>query len=174
MWIVIDGYNLIRRSARLASLDRRDLQEGRSVLLGALGAYRRLKGHRLTVVFDGWDRGAPSEQATLVAGVQVVFSRRGERADESILRLVKRAPVGSVVVTSDRALALEAGRTGAAVISSEEFEERLTGALKDGDGEDARDDDESTSDGSGSRKVKGAPRRPSKRAKRRFNALGRL
>ena len=106
MWIVIDGYNLIRRSPLLAPLDRRDLGEGREALLAALVIYRRLKGHRITLVFDGRERGGVSVQVAPVAGVQVVFSSRGERADEVILRLVQKAPGGSVVVTSDRALAL--------------------------------------------------------------------
>ncbi len=174
MWIVIDGYNLIRRSPLLAPLDRRDLAEGREALLAALVAYRRLKGHRITVVFDGRERGGASIQGAPVAGVQVVFSSRGERADEVILRLVEKAPAGSVAVTSDRALALAIGRAGAVVLSAEEFEERLDRTLRKEDGGGACEDDEPTSEATGLRKVKGAARRPSKRARRRITTLGRL
>ena len=174
MWIVIDGYNLIRRSPLLAPLDRRDLGEGREALLAALVAYRRLKGHRITLVFDGRERGGVSVQVAPVAGVQVVFSSRGERADEVILRLVQKAPGGSVVVTSDRALALAIGRTGAVVFSAEEFEERLERALREEDGAAACEDEEPTSEATGPRKMKGAARRPSKQARRRITALGRL
>ena len=174
MWIVIDGYNLIRRSPALAPLDRRDLKEGRDALLAALGAYRRLKGHRITVVFDGWERGEASERAALVAGMQVVFSRRGERADQAILRLVEKAAAGSVVVTSDRGLAQQVALTGAVVLSAEEFEERLDRALREGQGAFAQEDDEPTSEALGPRKLKGAARRPTKRARRRITTIGRL
>jgi len=174
MWIVIDGYNVIRRSPLLAPLDRRDLKEGRDALLAALGAYRRLKGHRITVVFDGWGQSGSSEQAALVAGVRVIFSRSGERADQVILRLVEKAAAGSVVITSDRALAQEVALTGSVALSAEEFEERLDRALTEGNGESAQEDDEPTSEAPGPRKRKGAARRPSKRAKRRMRTLGRL
>src|SRR3972149_1591902 len=98
MWVVIDGYNLIRRSPQLHPLDRRDLQEGREALLATLGAYRRLKGHRITVVFDGWEQGGISEQVRLTAGLQVVFSRRGERAGQALARSVENSPSGAVGV----------------------------------------------------------------------------
>jgi len=174
MWIVIDGYNIIRRSPRLAPLDRRDLGEGRDALLAALSAYRRVKGHRITVVFDGWERGGASEQAALVAGVRVVFSRRGERADQAILRLVEKTPAGSVVVTSDRALGNEAEQKGAVVLSAEEFEEPLNRALREEDDGGSQEDDEPTSEALGPRKMKGNARRPPKRARRRITTLGRL
>jgi predicted RNA-binding protein with PIN domain len=176
MWIVIDGYNLIRRSPRLCPIDRRDMEEGREALLTTLAAYRRLKGHRITVVFDGWERGGLREQVSLTAGLQVVFSRRGERADQAILRFVEQAPSGAVAVTSDRALADEVARTGALVLSAEEFHERLDRALREGDeGEfQKEEDDESVSESPGPRRPKGPARRPSKQAKRRITTLKRL
>jgi hypothetical protein len=174
MWLVIDGYNVIRRSPRLAPLDRRDLEEGRDALLAALSAYRRVKGHRITVVFDGWERGGTSEKAAMVAGVRVVFSGRGDRADQAILRLVEKAPAGSVVITSDRGLGNEAERKGAVVLSAEEFEERVNRALHEGDDGGSQEDDEPTSETLGPRKMKGAARRPPKRARRRITTLGRL
>jgi len=43
--IIIDGYNLIRQSAELSRLDRRDLQHGREALLELLAAYKKIKRH---------------------------------------------------------------------------------------------------------------------------------
>lgn len=174
MWIVIDGYNLIRRSPRLQPLDRRDMEEGREALLTALAAYRRLKGHRITIVFDGWERGGISEQVRLTAGLQVVFSRRGERADQAILRFVEKTPSGAVVVTSDRALADEVARTGALVLSAEEFHDRLDRALREGDESEFQKDNGPDSESPGSRRLKGPARRPSRQAKRRIATLKRL
>ncbi|MEN8246931.1 MAG: NYN domain-containing protein [Thermodesulfobacteriota bacterium] len=53
--IIIDGYNLIRQSPELSYLDRQDLQQGREALLGMLAAYKKIKHHQITVVFDGID-----------------------------------------------------------------------------------------------------------------------
>ncbi|MBI2882392.1 MAG: NYN domain-containing protein [Candidatus Methylomirabilis oxyfera] len=175
MWIVIDGYNLIRRSPRFSLLDRRDMEEGREALLTTLAAYRRIKGHRITVVFDGWERGGMSEQVKLAAGLQVVFTRRGEQADQAILRFVEKAPSGAVVVTSDRALADGVARTGAVTLSAEEFHERLDRTVREGgEGEFQKEDDEPDSKYPGPRSRKGPTRRPSKQAKRRITTLKRL
>ncbi len=174
MWIVIDGYNLIRRSPRLALLDRRDMEEGRNALLTILAAYRRLKGHRITVIFDGWERGEIREQVKLTAGLQVVFSRRGERADQTIVRFIQQAPSGAVVVTSDRALADEVLRTGAMVLLAEEFHERLDLALREGSENEFQKDDDVDSELPETRRPKGPARRPSKQAKRRISTLKRL
>ncbi|MBU4288844.1 MAG: NYN domain-containing protein, partial [Proteobacteria bacterium] len=51
--IIIDGYNLIRQSTTLSDLDRQDIQLGREALLNMLAAYKKIKRHRITVVFDG-------------------------------------------------------------------------------------------------------------------------
>ena len=50
MHLVIDGYNLIGAMTDLAGMD---LEEIREELITRLLAYKRLKKHRITVVFDG-------------------------------------------------------------------------------------------------------------------------
>ena len=52
--LIIDGYNIIRQSPELLSKESQDLRWGREALLEKLAAYRRLKKHPITVVFDGW------------------------------------------------------------------------------------------------------------------------
>ena len=51
--IIIDGYNLIRQSTTLSALDQQDIMLGREALVDTLAAYRKIKHHRITVVFDG-------------------------------------------------------------------------------------------------------------------------
>jgi predicted RNA-binding protein with PIN domain len=51
--IIIDGYNLIRQSTTLSTLDQQDIMLGREALVDMLAAYRKIKPHRITVVFDG-------------------------------------------------------------------------------------------------------------------------
>jgi len=128
--LIIDGYNLIRQSPWLSLLDARDLEEGRDALLASLCDYhQRRPQHRITVVFDGWQGGAWQENRDLYHGVGVVFSRRGERADEVIKRLLSREGSRAVMVSSDRELQDFAERVKATWVAAGEFETRyLRGA----------------------------------------------
>jgi len=140
MWIIVDGYNVIRQWRELAMLDRTDLQSGREALLRELQSYRRRKGHRITVVFDGRERGGFSEATEHVGGVAVRYSRRGETADAVIARLVAEESSGTLVVSSDHEVAAVAWRQGAAWLSAREFMEKLEASrvatLKGGEEED--------------------------------------
>ena len=140
MWIIVDGYNLIRQWPELAMLDRADLESGRGALLQALQAYQRAKRHRITVVFDGRERGSLSGGAEKAGGVGVRYSRQGETADEVIAHLVAEAGEGAVVVSSDREVQASARRHGAAPLAAEEFMARVEAShletVKGGDEED--------------------------------------
>lgn len=140
MWIIVDGYNLIRQWPELAMLDRADLQSGREALLQELQVYQRARRHRITVVFDGRERGTLSGGSEKSGGVGIRYSRQGETADEVIARLVAGAGEGAVVVSSDREVQAAARRHGAAPVSAEEFIARMdasrVASLKGGDEED--------------------------------------
>jgi predicted RNA-binding protein with PIN domain len=126
--LIVDGYNLIRQSPWLSLLDAQDLEAGREALLQSLVAYRRRRSPpRVTVVFDGWQGGEPKESRDLYRGVGVVYSRRGERADEVIKRLAAREGAGAVVVTSDREIQDFAQRVGAVWVAARHFETRYLG-----------------------------------------------
>jgi hypothetical protein len=121
--LIIDGYNLIRQSPWLSLLDARDLEAGREALLQSLSGYRRRRSqHKITVVFDGWLGGALQESRDLFQGVGIIYSRRGERADEVIKRLLKREGNRAVVVSSDRELQDCAEGAGATWVAAAEFE----------------------------------------------------
>ncbi len=125
MWIIVDGYNVIRQWPELAMLDRGDLQSGREALLHELQVYRRTKGHRITVVFDGRERGGFSEASESAGGIAVRYSKRGETADLVIDRLAAEGGEGAVVVSSDREVVAAARRHGAAWLSAAEFMTRV-------------------------------------------------
>ena len=140
MWIIVDGYNVIRQWPELAMLDRGDLQAGREALIHELRAYRQAKGHKVTVVFDGVEAGSFSETQEMSGGVAVRYSRRGETADAVIARLAAEGGEGSVVVSSDREVLAAARRGRAAGLPSPDFIARLEAArietLKGGDTEE--------------------------------------
>lgn len=123
MHVIIDGYNLIRQSPSLSLLDARDLEAGREALLESLAAYRRRRpGHRLIAVFDGWQGGELKETRDISHGVTVIFSRRGERADDVIKRLLARERQRALVVSSDREIQVAAERAGAVWVTANQFE----------------------------------------------------
>ena len=123
--IIIDGYNLIRQSAELSLPDRRDLQHGREALLELLAAYKKIKRHHITVVFDGTDAYSFYRQRDQTNGIKILFSRRGETADTVIKRMVEREREGALVVSSDRDVAGFAASQKAATVSSPDFMEKL-------------------------------------------------
>jgi predicted RNA-binding protein with PIN domain len=127
MHIIIDGYNLIRQSDRLRRAERVTLEEGRHSLIRFLTPYRERKGHRLTVVFDGWEGGSFQEERDREGGIDIIYSRKGEKADDLIKRMAERSGDELIVVTSDRDIGHFVERCGGTVVASQTFEGIVAG-----------------------------------------------
>jgi uncharacterized protein len=170
--IIIDGYNLIRQSNALSCLDQQDIQMGREALINSLASYKRIKGHRITVVFDGTDAEVFSQTRDQIKGIDIRFSRTGEQADAVIKRLAAQFGEKALVVTSDRDVADFAALKGATPISSPEFEERLMMAayLEIKGADDIQED----SGWNPTTRKKGPQRRLSKKDRRRKVKLRKL
>jgi predicted RNA-binding protein with PIN domain len=101
------------------------LEQQRSRLVNGLGGIAAQSAAEITVVFDGAEKlvALPSPPR----GVRVLFSRKGETADELIRRLVRAEPAGRpvVVVSSDREVADGVRRHGAYPLSSDTLLRRL-------------------------------------------------
>ena len=111
--LIVDGYNVTKTGyGDLALADQRIR------LVGALAALAARSGAEITAVFDGGRR--PPSAPPTPRGVRVLFSLPDEIADDLIRRLVDAEPVGRplVVVTSDRQVALDVGRSGAWTVAS--------------------------------------------------------
>ena len=123
--IIIDGYNLIRNSASLKDLDRQDIQLGRDALVNMLAAYKKIKPHKISVVFDGINAPPFSTRRDLNKGIRIVFSRSGQTADSVIKKMAAKEREKAVVVSSDREVTDSAAASGSATMPVAEFEERL-------------------------------------------------
>lgn len=123
--IIIDGYNLIRQSPELAGLDRQDLQSGRDALVDLLVAYKKLKPHKITVVFDGTEPHALFGSRDRVKGIDVRFSQGGMSADDVIRKMVQQERAKALVVSSDREVMAAAESAGATVMDSPAFEDKI-------------------------------------------------
>ncbi|MGH3739586.1 MAG: NYN domain-containing protein [Micromonosporaceae bacterium] len=118
--LVIDGYNVTKQG-----YGELVLEQQRKRLVSGLGGLAAQTGAEVTVVFDGAERvvGLPPAPR----GVRVLFSRKGETADELIRRLVRAEPAGRpvVVVSSDREVADGVRRHGAYPLGSDTLLRRL-------------------------------------------------
>ncbi len=128
--IIIDGYNLIRQSGFLDSLDRRSIQAGRDALVEMLTAYRRIKHHDITVVFDGSKAPLDCPFRDRIQGVGIVFSRYGELADTVIKRMAAGEKEKAIVVSSDQDIIRYSATFGCTTLSSPEFEQKLLMACR--------------------------------------------
>jgi predicted RNA-binding protein with PIN domain len=157
-WLV-DGYNVIRCAPALAAREQESLQAGREALCRLLVGAARASGDQFTVVFDGTRGGGTAFSS---GRVRLVFSKAPERADHMLARL---ASAGTAVVSNDLEVRRSATRTGAIVVTADEFLARLLAPpMPEKDEEDEPFP----------RPKKGNPRRPPKKARAAARALNRL
>ncbi len=118
--LVVDGYNVTKTGFADASLEQQ-----RTRLVSRLGGVAAQTGIEITIVFDGAERLPVAPVAP--RGVRVLFSRRGETADELIRRLVRAEPPGRpvIVVSSDKEVADGVRRAGAYPVASIVLLQRL-------------------------------------------------
>jgi len=134
-----------------------------------LAEYKKIKGHEITVVFDGWKSGSGDESHSVTGGIKVIYSKLGEKADAVIKRIISSEKKQWIVITSDRDIADHAWANGSVVVSSGEFSEILGKPLRVGKGEFEPIDEEEYESSK-----KGSPRRLSKKEKAKMRALGKL
>lgn len=165
--ILIDGYNLVAKMEGISS----NLEAQRERFIRILGQYRTQKYHAITVVFDGEKGGWVTESHERIMGINIVFSRLGEKADDVIKRMVKGHDVEYTVITSDKEIASFAEGLGHTAIPSEEFIPKLRQVNQIESGIYREEDIE---DKTLNAKKRGNPRRLSKAARRRRKRLERL
>jgi len=152
--LIVDGYNVVMTSPQFSSLRSRSLELARNALVNLLSAKAHL--YDIVVVFDAWESGTSSESAERVRGVRVIYTRRGERADEVIERLVGVASGKTIVVSADGAVRRCAESAGCeAALPSALFRASERREVDDDEGEE------------GFRRDKKGPAKRPKRSKRR-------
>ena len=123
--IVVDGYNLIRQVGALAEQEKHSLEQGRAALVKLLGRYRRLKPHKITVVFDGQNEVSEFPSAYQQTGVTICFSPSHLTADEVMRGYCQQLGSRAIVVSSDRGVTDFAKKCGSTTIGAVEFYHKL-------------------------------------------------
>ncbi|MEW6685801.1 MAG: NYN domain-containing protein [Candidatus Edwardsbacteria bacterium] len=99
--IIIDGYNLIFAVEELRPLALKDFSKARQGLIELLRRYKAKTRAKVTIVFDGTERGEIAEEIS--GGIRVLYSRQPESADCLIARLMKKIRPGqAAIVSSDK------------------------------------------------------------------------
>ncbi|HOE16535.1 MAG TPA: NYN domain-containing protein [Syntrophorhabdaceae bacterium] len=165
--IIIDGYNYIGRTARAGIDGGSDLDGQRRSLLERLAGYKKYRSAKITVVFDAYNSFSMGRQRENFKGIDVVYSREGETADDVIIELIRSKRAGITVVSSDRTIIDEAKRHGVPFVTPGRLRETIAAGLW---AEKAEDDDE------GTRKEakRGNPRRLPKRLRKVSKAISKL
>ncbi len=166
MLLLIDGYNLLHSGRSFVHLTALELQKERDSLIDKLSLYRQARSLQILVVFDGWQGGWSTEKKEKKKGIDLIFSKMGEKADEVIKRLMKEKGSGVVVVTSDREISRYGDKLSIPVIPSGLFLEKIEGISFEQVKEHREDE--------GKGRKKGSPRQLSKKEKRLQLALKKL
>jgi len=168
MVLLIDGYNLLHSGRTLIRSNPTELQWERERLIERLSLYRQVRPVEILVVFDGWQSGWDTEKRERKKGIDLIFSRVGEKADEVIKRLIREKGSGVIVVTSDREISNYADKLSVPVIPSDQFLKKMENLTFTNRKEIDSDEEER------SLKRKGPSRKLSKKEKRKLAALKKL
>lgn len=171
--LIIDGYNLIRNSPALAQIDRQDIEEGREALISRLAEYRKIRRFPIIVIFDGTGSYHLSSQGETRMGIKILYSHKGQTADEFIISLASQKGREMVVITSDRGICDRLGKTDCLCVSAEEFDAKIDNALYELYKGQSMEEEEDTDVGHARRK-KGASKRLPKKLRRQRDILRKL
>lgn len=125
--LLVDGYNVIG-AWRVPKEEHLTIEEARERLVHLVADYAGYSGQEVIVVFDGLYTDRPVRSHSTMHGVEVVFTRHGESADNYIEAACEAAPRWRQVrvATSDGVEQTVTMGRGAIRISSREFLLELT------------------------------------------------
>ncbi len=124
--VLVDGYNVIGSEGRFRR-NREILEKERMNLVRQLSEYRsRLEaGTEILLVFDGFASDRDRSLTKARGGVTVLFSEEEGTADAVLIRLAERYREKAIVVSSDREVLDQSGKSGARTIGAREFMQRV-------------------------------------------------
>ncbi len=163
--LIIDGYNYLNRSR--SSTGDASLDMLRRSILERLFQYKKTKGGKITVVFDAYKNFSLTRQHESYKGIEIVYSKENETADEVMIDWIRQRRAGMVVVTSDRAIIDEAKRNGVPFLTPVRLNEMMESPAA------AFDKDDEEYEQRGERKG-GNPRKLPKRLRRVTKTINKL
>jgi uncharacterized protein len=100
--ILVDGYSLLHNWPELAAGQPRHSAAARDELIRRLTSYQDAVGTPVTIFFDGASQPSGKPPAASNSEVEVLYSRKGQTADQMIERAACRfRPDGEVLAVTD-------------------------------------------------------------------------
>ncbi len=165
--LVIDGYNYIHRARSSGFHPDANIDMIRRAFLDKFVHYKKQKGMRITVVFDAYNSFSTGRQRENYKGIDVVYSKENETADDVMIGWIREKMAGMVVVSSDRAIIDEAKRCGVAFVVPSKLEALIAQAVFDKDENPAEDTDYFV-------KKKGNPRKLPKKLRKTSKVISKI
>ncbi len=133
--LLVDGYNVLG-AWDVPKKERLTIEEARERLVHLAADYAGYSGQEVVVVFDGHYTDRPTRSLSTVHGIEVVFTRHGESADNYIEAACDAAPRWRQirVATSDALEQTVALGRGAVRMSSREFLREISEVRRQGQG----------------------------------------
>ena len=128
MLYLIDGHNLI---PKIPGINLK-MVDDENELVKLLQIFARIKRARVEVYFDGALSGYSGSRP--MGMVMAHYVRKGIPADKEIiyrLQKIKKSPQGTILVTSDRQIRIEAQSVKIKAMLSEDFAEMLINTLRE-------------------------------------------
>lgn len=170
--IIVDGYNLLHA---LNPSDHLDLEKQRDGLIELLARYKRVRRiHKVICVFDAWRVGISVPTTEPRAGVDVMYSAYGQKADDVIVKLASQYTSAATVVSSDRSVCDQAEGFGCVAISSAEMIRKMEAAFTIEMAAEKTEDEDRQTRPKYLTKKRGNPKRPSKKERKRRRAMEKL
>ena len=170
--ILIDGYNLINKWDILKEKFSKEPDNAREFLIDILHHYKRLKHHKIKVIFDAYNSFSLIPSKFSAKGITVIFTPMGETADKYIKNSVTSNGEKYIVVTSDNEIKNFADAHGALSLNSEDFIGKLEFAFYlDSKGMESEGDEVNRRL---TTKKKGNPRKLPKKIRKNLKKIGKL
>jgi uncharacterized protein len=170
MIIIIDGYNLMHASSYFGEFQ--ELEKNRTRMIQDLAQYKKTQSHKILLVFDAYKAGDRHETAEGFGGVNIIYTRLGETADEKIIKLAEEYREQAFIITNDKKIIQDSEIHGATSLSSEKFEARVLQSIMQE--QIGFFDDEEDTPTTLSTKKKGNPRKLSKKERQKRKKLKKL
>ncbi len=121
MWLIVDGNNVIRSSAKTAPLRGKLFEKEQDRFIELLMLYQKKIGEQVTVVFDHGEKSTQFKE-----GVEIIYSGRGSIADDVIKAIVSKNPDSNITVaSSDREVINYVKKMGQKTIGASQIRKEL-------------------------------------------------
>ncbi len=119
--IIVDGYNFIFNSYFKIRFKSDELQKLREETINFLSKYYNVKRNKVVVVFDGYNTGEPFESRYNRQNIEIIYSKKDEKADDVIVRLAKSITGSLLIVTNDNDIRRRASSASCSCLDVDEF-----------------------------------------------------